>query len=597
MKLSAIHATNFRSYKTDMALDSIGPLTVIIGPNNAGKSNIIELLTWYRTMLFGQGSRSSAEMKHTGNKPTPLSVRLEFEVNPEEKRSLLIRAGLVSETSQNGLLAGQFLTGIRHSFVFDQGLEKEEVEVRNLDGTWLPVFGWEPRSEISVFWRLDLPISIQRSPGATKIAPAQKIEVRQIGGKPQFAAQWELAGTFEQRIADLLRGFVQRWQVIPAVRQITPRMDPSQDFVVQQGGANLVRVLNAFQTEEGAKFAEMMSDVYAIVPDLVSITAPLRGNEATAVIREPGGVQVEAHDLSTGLKQTLILVTSLLTYPKNSLILVEEPEIHLHAGSQRALLRFVKRMTRDQDHQFLLTTHSTIFAEVSSDVSTYLVEKRGGTSGIHLLTEGSELKHLKEVLGHENTDLFGYNAVLVVEGETEETAIPILARARGLDLTRQGVRIINIRGKGKTTRLQQLLAFLKSSDTVPFIMLDGSDDVRTQVNDWVREGLVKPENAFIWDRDFEDCFDDSLLAKAVEQITAVTGEQVNVAPEELAQARQEGKTVFSVLERLSYEKLAHGLSKPALGEKLAELLGSEGQRSTLTPPQKALDEILHTLTS
>src|SRR5439155_23179557 len=99
---------------------------------------------------------------------------------------------------------------------------------------------------------------------------------------------------------------------------------------------------------------------------------------------------------------------------------------------------------------------------------------------------------------------------------------------------------------GKTTRLQQLLAFLKSSDTVPFIMLDGSDDVRTQVNDWVREGLVKPENAFIWDRDFEDCFDDSLLAKAVEQITAVTGEQVNVAPEELAQARQEGKTVFSV---------------------------------------------------
>jgi len=449
MKLSAIHATNFRSYKTDMALDSIGPLTVIIGPNNAGKSNIIELLTWYRTMLFGQGSRSSAEMKHTGNKPTPLSVRLEFEVNPEEKRSLLIRAGLVSETSQNGLLAGQFLTGIRHSFIFDQGLEKEEVEVRNLDGTWLPVFGWEPRSEISVFWRLDLPISIQRSPGATKIAPAQKIEVRQIGGKPQFAAQWELAGTFEQRIADLLRGFVQRWQVIPAVRQITPRMDPSQDFVVQQGGANLVRVLNAFQTEEGAKFAEMMSDVYAIVPDLVSITAPLRGNEATAVIREPGGVQVEAHDLSTGLKQTLILVTSLLTYPKNSLILVEEPEIHLHAGSQRALLRFVKRMTRDQDHQFLFTTHSTIFAEVSSDVSTYLVEKRGGTSGIHLLTEGSELKHLKEVLGHENTDLFGYNAVLVVEGETEETAIPILARARGLDLTRQGVRIINIRGRAR----------------------------------------------------------------------------------------------------------------------------------------------------
>ena len=434
------------------------------------------------------------------------------------------------------------------------------------------------------------------------MAPAPKIEVQQIVGKPQQAAQWQLQGTFEQRVADLLRGFVQRWQVIPPVRQITPRMDPSQDFVVQQGGANLVRVLNAFQTEEGTKFAEMMNDIYAIVPGLVSIIAPLRGNEATAVIREAGGVQVEAHDMSTGLKQTLILVTSLLTYPRNALILVEEPEIHLHAGSQRALLRFVKRMTRDQNHQFVLTTHSTIFAAFHTDAGskpaasgTYLVEKRGGTSEIHLLTEGSELKHLKVVLGHENTDLFGYNAVLVVEGETEETAIPILARARDFDLIRRGVRIINIRGKGKTTRLQELLAFLKSSDTVPFIMLDGSDDVRTQVNDWVREGFVKRENAFIWDRDFEDCFDDSLLAKAVQQVTAADGDQVNVPPEELAKGRQEGKPVFAVLERFTYEKLAHGLSKPALGEKIAELLVAGGQSSTLTSPQKALDEILRTL--
>src|SRR5207247_11437778 len=97
MKLSSIHATNFRSYKTSMELDAIGPLTVIIGPNNAGKSNIIELLTWYRTMLLGQGGRPSAEMKHTGNRPTHVSARIEFEVDPEAQRSLSTTADLEDE--------------------------------------------------------------------------------------------------------------------------------------------------------------------------------------------------------------------------------------------------------------------------------------------------------------------------------------------------------------------------------------------------------------------------------------------------------------------------------------------------------------------
>src|SRR2546428_4013297 len=372
MKLTALRANNFRSYKSAMAMDSIPSVTVIIGPNNAGKSNVVELLTWYRAMILDQGGRPPGEMKHTGNRNAPLTIEVEFELDPEEKRSLLAGVGSSDEMRQRLSQDPHFLTGLRHVILFGQAVEKEVVEVKNLDGTWFPVFGWEPRGPNVQIWRLELAMSIARFAGAPNIAPRQRVEGEQVGGL-QFAGQWPVQGTFEQRVGDVLRGFVQRWQVIPPVRQITPRMDPMQEVFVQQGGGNLVRVLNTLQVEEPTKFGEMMNDVYQIIPDLERITAPLRGNETTALIQEPGNVRVEARDISTGLQQTLILVASLLTYPRNSFVLIEEPEIHLHAGSQRALLRLIKRLTRSENHRFMITSHSTIFAEISDDVSTYLV--------------------------------------------------------------------------------------------------------------------------------------------------------------------------------------------------------------------------------
>src|SRR3989442_11807974 len=188
MKLKALRANNFRSYRSAMTLDSIPSVTVIIGPNNAGKSNVVELLTWYRGMILGQSGRPPSEMKHTGNRSAPLAIEVEFELDPEEKRSLLAGVGSADEMRQRLLQDPQFLTALRHVIRFEQRLEKEVVEVRNLDGTWLPVFGWEPRAPNLQFWRLDFGTSIARFAGAASVAPAQRVEVEQVSAV-QFAGQ------------------------------------------------------------------------------------------------------------------------------------------------------------------------------------------------------------------------------------------------------------------------------------------------------------------------------------------------------------------------------------------------------------------------
>src|SRR5207247_1671790 len=137
-----------------------------------------------------------------------------------------------------------------------------------------------------------------------------------------------------------------------------------------------------------------------------------------------------------------------------------------------------------------------------------------GSSIARQLHESPELHELKRILGHESSDLFGFNAVLVIEGDTEESALPILAEGIGLDFSRSGIKLVNIRGAGKATRIEELLRYLKDSDTTPFVMLDNIPAVRATAEDWIREGLVKPANLFIWEKEFEDCFEDLTIVNA-----------------------------------------------------------------------------------
>jgi predicted ATPase len=124
-----------------------------------------------------------------------------------------------------------------------------------------------------------------------------------------------------------------------------------------------------------------------------------------------------------------IIKSNLFTRPRNSVLMVEEPEIHLHALAQRSLFKLLKDISQERALKFIINTHinthSTIFAEISNICGTYLVLKREGISKVRKLEDSPHLLVIKQVLGHENTDLFGYNAVVVIEGDTEDRVIPI----------------------------------------------------------------------------------------------------------------------------------------------------------------------------
>ena len=133
------------------------------------------------------------------------------------------------------------------------------------------------------------------------------------------------------------------------------------------------------------------------------------------------------------------------------LLLVEEPEAHLHPQRQLRLMQFLQDQVgatrRDgQQIQIIVTTHSPNFASaikldnlvmIQGGKAFPLVE---GTTGL----EKSDYRFLERFLDVTKANLFFARGVLIVEGDGENILIPTLARLIGRDFTEHGVSIVNV---------------------------------------------------------------------------------------------------------------------------------------------------------
>lgn len=76
------------------------------------------------------------------------------------------------------------------------------------------------------------------------------------------------------------------------------------------------------------------------------------------LVDEDLGVQTNILDIGSGTNQLVSLITQSFFAPSRSVLLVEEPEIHLHPRYQASLADFFIEAQSFGEHQFFLETHS-----------------------------------------------------------------------------------------------------------------------------------------------------------------------------------------------------------------------------------------------
>lgn len=119
-----------------------------------------------------------------------------------------------------------------------------------------------------------------------------------------------------------------------------------------------------------------------------------------------------ADAMGLGLRDLLYMM-AIASFPDTKVVLLEEPESHLHPELQRRLLSF---FSEQEDKLFFITTHSNVFLDLTYVDSLFLVSRTREGIGVENVRERAIIM---SELGYLSSDNMHVDVLIITEGKTD----------------------------------------------------------------------------------------------------------------------------------------------------------------------------------
>lgn len=481
MKLSDFSVVNYRSITTARKIKT-NNMTVLVGKNNEGKSNILRALTLAMDIMkiYSKDPRSLQiavrpylKNHYSWEKDYPISLQ---EKNPNGWSSI----DLNFELDEQDILAIRSMTGIRLS-----GCIPVRVSTNGAAA------------------KIDIP---KRGTAAFADADNKKKIIEYVCFKIDFNFIPAVRTEYDAlRVVDSL------------IEKSLETLDTNPDYInamnkieeLQQG------ILDGISNQIIEPLQEFLPTVRNVQIHIQNERRRIAMRRNTEIIIDDG-TPTPIQQKGDGIKSLTAL--AILNIPARvdrvSVVAIEEPESHLHPESARQLYDTI--MSLSQTHQIVLTTHSPLFVN-RTNLKENIIVNDGKATPV------KKIKEIRDVLGiHISDNLTNTEHALIVEGEDDKIALEKLLPSMSTKIKRaiqNGTFIIDyIGGAGN---LPYKLSFYRNLQCKYHVLLDNDDAGRHAGSEAERQGLLDVRNVTYAicngspNAEIEDCYNKAVYENAI----------------------------------------------------------------------------------
>lgn len=482
MKLHSITIKNVKSFRETITFKPHKEFNVLIGPNGSGKSNLMEIIYIALRHFFIYPYRWSKERATEG-----LRLRIDREYNPFGVIGQVLPK-YSGDTSQSELMLELEVTDndVQNILMIQQNLESLKVECSN-------------------YYGLDGIIKSFLDSNVVKINEGQRFTYSIIDNNVQpvtednkkfflsYLRSIEGLSFLAKNIGVILHPLILYISPFRGVSNITLEQSLADNSSkgeqievmksTSHSTSSLIKLATLYFAEKSRKFeyesgdrkSKWVSDkeVKFVSEYLAKIGYTwdldlLDPNRNTYTIRlKKGGNDFPLNQASSGEVELINFILGMITLGlKGGIIIVDEPELHLHPKWIAFLRGFFMQFAFTEKNQLMIITHSGTF--INSGTYPYIsrvYKNNRGSSDLHqvIVADTEETKERLHFINVTNNEkVFFSDFVIMVEGDTDEVVFKLI-----LDIIKKetefkpNVEVMQVRGKTNYVKFNSFLHTLQ----------------------------------------------------------------------------------------------------------------------------------------